>query len=95
MLTTPTKQRLLSSALTYYGAPVAVEPVGDGLRFSCTRPIVGRTTVTTLDGVQYTHPGKSAGFRNREANKVFALWCIRAVGVARDLSTMATMAVQS
>ena len=94
MLTNTTKQRVLSSSLTYYGAPVEVEPVGDGLRFSCTRPIVGRTEVTTLDGVQYAHPGKSPGYRNREANKVFALWCIRAVGIARDLS-MTTMAVRS
>jgi hypothetical protein len=90
MLTYATAQRLLSSTLTYYGTPVEIETVGSlGLRFSCARPVVGQLRCSTLDGVQYAHPGKSVGYRNREANKVFALWCIRAVEIARDLSAMA------
>jgi hypothetical protein len=88
MLTYATAQRLLSSTLTYYGTPVTIEAVGSlGLRFSCARPVVGKLVCTTLDGVQYAHPGKSAGYRNREANKIFAMWCIRAADLAHDLSS--------
>lgn len=92
MLTNATKQRLLSATLTYYGASVAVEPIEEGLRFSCTRPIVGHTevTVATLDGVlYYSHARNAVGYRNGEANKIFALWCMRAVSLACDLSTVA------
>jgi hypothetical protein len=96
MLTNATTKRLLSSTLTYYGTPVTIETVGSlGLRFSCVRPVVGRLVCTTLDGYQYAHPGKSAGYRNREANKIFALWCIRAVNIARDLAATATAEVLS
>lgn len=85
-LTHTTKQRLLSSTLMYYGAAVTIESIGEtGLRFLCQRPIVGALVCTTCDGVQYAHPGKSVGYRNREANKLFALWCIRAVDIAHDL----------